>query len=107
MRELLLELLPSALSGEPRDQLLYVLTLGLLGVGTVLCLVALRVAVLDVLAVGLACAGAAAWLLSNGPAEGGTLVEVLPGNGLTRADLAVLPAGVLVAVLCWRRVRHR
>ena len=64
---MVVELLPSWLSGDRRDQLLYVLALGLLGVGTLLCLAALKVRVLDVLAVAVACAGAVAWLLSNPP----------------------------------------
>ena len=105
MRDLLVEVLPSSLSGDRRDQLLYLLTFAVLGAGTLLCLVALRHVVLDVPAVALASAGAAAWLLSNGPAEGETLVVVQPGNGLVLADLAVLPAGLLVVVLCWRRLR--
>ena len=105
MTELVVELLPSWLSGDRRDQLLYVLALALLGVGTLLCLAALRIAVLDVLAVAVASAGAVAWLLSNTPGEGGTLVVVQPGNGLTLADLAALPAGVLVGYLAVRRWR--
>ncbi len=105
MTELLAELLPSSLSGGRRDQLLYVLALGLLGTGTLLCLAALRVRVLDVLSVAVACAGAVAWLLSNSPGEGSTLLVVLPGNGLTTADLAALPAGLLVGYLSVRRLR--
>jgi hypothetical protein len=105
VKELLLELLPSWLVGDRRDQLLYVLALGLLATGTLLCMAALRIRVLDVLAVAVACAGAVAWLLSNTPGEGGTLVVVQPGNGLTFADLAALPAGVLVGYLAVRRLR--
>ncbi len=105
MKDFLVELVPSTLSGDRRDQLLYLLTLAVLAAGTLLCVTALRVVVLDVAAVALASAGSAAWLLSNGPAEGGTLVEVQPGNGLVLADLAVVPAGLLVLVLCWRRLR--
>ena len=107
MTDALVDLLPWSLSGDPRDQRLYVLALASLGVGTLMCLVALRVAVLDVLAVALAAAGGAAWLLSTAPREGRTLLVVFPGNGLTLADLAVVPAAVLVVVLCWRRVRGR
>ena len=107
MKELIVEVLPSWLSGDRRDQLLYVLALGLLAVGTLLCLVALRVAVMDVVAVAVACAGAVAWLLSNAPGEGGTLVVLRPGNGLTWADLAVVPAGWLVGYLAVRRLRAR
>lgn len=107
MKELVLDLVPPFLSGDRRDRLLYILALGLLGLGTVLCLVALRVVVLDVLAVAVACAGAVAWLLSNGPGEGWTLVEFQPGNGLTLADLLAVPTGVLVVFLAVRRVRPR
>ena len=106
MRDLLLEVLPSTLTGGLRDRLLYVLAFCVLALGTLLCLLALRVRVLDVAAVALASGGAAAWLLSNTAGEGDTLLVVLPGNGLVSADLAVLPAAVLVAVLCWRRVRR-
>ena len=81
MKELVVELLPEWLSGDRRDQLLYVLALGLLSLGTLLCLAALRIRVLDVLAVAVACAGAVAWLLSNAPDEGGTLVECRPATG--------------------------
>ena len=102
-----MELLPSWLSGDRRAQGLYVLALAGLGLGTLLCMAALRIAVLDVLAVALACGGAAAWLLSNGAGAGATLLVVLPGNGVTVADLAVLPAVGLVAFLSWRRVRGR
>ena len=107
MKELIVEHLPSWLSGDRRDQLLYVLALGLLSLGTLLCLAALKVRVLDVLAVAVACAGAVAWLLSNAPGEGGTLVVVQPGNGLTFADLAALPAGLLVGYLSARRLVAR
>lgn len=101
----MIDLLPWSLAGDDRAQQLYVLTLGVLSVGTLLCLAALRAAVLDVLAVGVACAGAAAWLLCNAPAEGRTLLVVLPGNGVTVADLAVLPVVVLGTHLAWRRAR--
>lgn len=107
MTELLLELVPSTLSGDRRAQLLYVLALGVLGLGTLLCAAALRFARLDVLAVAMTGGGAAAWLLSNGPEEGDTLLVVLPGNGVTVADLAVLPAAVLVLLLSLRRLRGR
>ena len=106
MIDLLLGMAPS-MAGDRREQVLYLLTLGLLVFGTVLCLVALRVAVFDVLAVAIACVGMSAWLLSNSPGEGGTLWEVFHGNGVTLADLAAVPAGGLVAVLCWRRATRR
>lgn len=105
MTEFVGELLPSLLSGDRRDQLLYLLALALLSIGTVMCLVALPVPSLDVLAVAVACAGAVAWLLSNAPGEGGTLLVVQPGNGLTVADLGALPAGLLVGHLSVRRLR--
>ena len=107
MRDVVVELLPASLDGDRRDQLLYVLALGVLAAGTMLCLLALRVPALDVLAVAVAGAGTVAWLLSNGAAEGGTLIVVLPGNGLTLADLAALPAVLLVAFLVVRRWRTR
>ncbi len=81
MKELVADLLPSWLAGDPREQLLYVLTLGLLGVGTFLCALALRVARLDASAVALASGGAAAWLLSNKPAEGQVLYVVRQATG--------------------------
>ena len=107
MSGFLVDVLPWTLTGDPRQQRLYLLSLVCLAAGTALCLVALRVAVLDVVAVGLVSAGAAAWLLSNGPAEGRSLVELLPGNGLTVADLGVLPAAALCLALCLRRLRTR
>ena len=107
MRGLIVELLPASLSGDRRDQLLYVLAFLALAAGTLLCLLALRVAALDVLAVAVAAAGGAAWVLSNNPGEGDTLLVVLPGNGLTLADTAVLPAVFLVAYLGVRRWRTR
>jgi hypothetical protein len=105
MRDVLVDLVPSWLSGDRREQLLYLLALAVLLAGTLLCVAALRFPVLDVLAVALASGGASAWLLSNGPAEGGTVLVVLPGNGLVLADLAVIPAAMLVLALCWRRLR--
>ncbi len=107
MKDLIVELLPASLSGDRREQILYVLALGVLSAGTLLCVLALRVVALDVLAVAVAAAGAAAWVLSNNPGEGDTLLVVLPGNGLTLADLAVLPAVLLVGYLSVRRWRIR
>ena len=106
MNEGVLEVLLPGLSGDRRAQLLYVLALGVLVFGTFLCTVALRFPRLDVLGVALASAGAAAWLLSNTPGEGSTLLVLQPGNGLTAADLAVLPAAVLVLVLGVQRLRR-
>ena len=107
MRELIVELLPATLSGDRREQLLYVLALSGLGAGTLLCLLALRVVALDVVAVAVAGAGAGTWLLANGAGEGETLLVVLPGNGITLADLAVLPVVLLVSYLSVRRWRTR
>jgi hypothetical protein len=107
VRDVLVELVPSWLSGDRREQLLYLLTLSLLAGGTLLCVAALRFPALDVLAAALASGGASAWLLSNEPAEGGTLLVVQPGNGVVLADLAVVPAAMLVIALCWRRLRCR
>ena len=107
MTELLLDAVPWSLEGTSRERLLYVLSFACLAAGTLLCVAALRVAAMDVLAVAVASGGAAAWLLSTGPREGRTLLQVLPGNGVTVTDLAVLPAGLLVAYLAWRRAAHR
>lgn len=107
MSDALLDLLPASLDGDRRDQALFALTLGVLAVGTLLCALALRFRRLDVAAVAVSSAGAAGWLLSNKPAEGATLLVVQPGNGLTAADLAVLPAALLVLLLCWQRLRGR
>jgi hypothetical protein len=104
VRDALVHLVPWTLAGSDRDELLYVLSLGALLLGTLLALLALPVRRLDVLAVAVAAGGAAAWLLSSGPGEGGTIVEVLPDNGLTVADLAAVPAFLLVGVLAARRV---
>lgn len=106
MSGLLLDVLPWSLSGDPREQRLYVLALGLLLLGTLLLSISLAWRALDVLAAAVAAAGIVAWLLSNSPAEGGILLVVLPGNGVTQADLAALPAGLLVAVLACRRLRQ-
>jgi hypothetical protein len=104
MTELVGDVLPWSLDGDRREQLLYVLALAAVLAGTVLCLVATRVAALDVLAAAVAAGGAAAWLLANGPAEGAVLLEVLPDNGLTVADLVVVPSVLLVPWLAVRRV---
>lgn len=105
MSETLTDLVPWSLSGGLRAQRIYVASLSLLVIGTLLSLLALRWSRLDVLAVGAAGAGIGSWLLSSTPAEGRTLLVVLPGNGLTVADVAALPAMLLVAVLSWRRLR--
>lgn len=59
---------------------------------------------LDGVAVALAIGGAAAWLLSNAPAEDVSLVEPFHGNGITVADLAVVAAAGLVLLLSARRL---
>jgi hypothetical protein len=56
---------------------------------------------------GLLLATAVAWLLSNGPFEGPTLVVVSPGHGLTVADLLVPCALLLAAVPAVDRRRRR
>jgi hypothetical protein len=94
------------LTGEPRDQALYVLSLAVLATGTGLALLALRRPALDALAGAVSGAGVAAWLLSNTAAEGPTLLVLLPGNGVTLADLAAAPAVVLLSWLCVRRLRQ-
>jgi hypothetical protein len=91
---------------DGRDEILYALSLLLLVAGTAVAVAALRVMWLDVPAAALGAGGAAAWVLSNGEAEGAVLFEPLQGNGLTVADLLALPVVVLVAILCWRRVRE-
>lgn len=107
MSNFLLDVLPWSLAGDSRQQRLYVLALALLLSGTLLAALALRSRALDVVACAMASAGVVAWLLSSGPAEGRTLVLVLPGNGVTVSDLAAVPASALVAVLSWRRLRGR
>jgi len=52
--DFLIDVLPWSLSGEPREQRIYVLALACLALGTLLCAAALRIAVLDVLAVAVA-----------------------------------------------------
>jgi hypothetical protein len=103
--DLLLDVLPWSLIGPTRDQKLYVASLALLAVSSLLALAAVRLARLEVLAAAVTGAAVAAWLLSNAPGEGGTLVVVFPGNGLTLADLAAVPAVALVLVLSVRRAR--
>ena len=105
VKELVVELLPAGLSGDPRARVLYVLALALLALGTALCCLALRSVKLDALAAASGSAGAVAWLLCNGPGEGSTLLVLERGNGLTTADLASLPAAVLVLLLSVRRLR--
>ena len=102
--DVLQAVLPWSLSGSPRDERIYVLALALLVVGTVLSLLAVVVPRLDAIAIALASGGAAAWLLGNAPGEGGSLLEVFHGNGITVADLLAIPAGGLVVVLCARRL---
>ena len=55
---------------------------------------------------GLLLATAVAWLLSNGPLEGPTLVVVSPGHGLTVADLLVPGALLLAATAALNRRRR-
>jgi len=104
--DLLLEVVPWSLAGPVRAQRVYVVTLAVLLAGTALAVVAERFERLDVLASLVAGAGAAGWLLSNAPAEGRTLLVLLPGNGLTTADLLAAPALALVGVLVGRRLRR-
>ncbi len=60
----------------------------------------------EVLGAALAGAGVVAWLLTNGPYEGAVLLDVFDGNGLTVADLLVVPALLLLAQLSWRSFRR-
>lgn len=93
----------SALVEASRADLLFALSLAVLLLGTALCALAWRRPKLDVLAAAAAAGGAVAWLLCNTPGEGPTLLRVLPGNGLTAADLLVVPAALAVPVLALRR----
>lgn len=102
-----MSLVPFELSGDGREVRVYLLALACLFMGTLLCIAALRVAVLDVPAAALASGGAAAWLLANGPGAGRVLLEPLPGNGVTSADLLALPAAGLVVALVRRRLHDR
>lgn len=88
-----------ALQGGRREAVLAVATLLVLAAGTGLSALALRRPRLDLAATAVASAGAAGWLLSNGPLEGPTLVMVLPGNGITTGDLLAVPAVVLIALM--------
>ena len=74
--------------------------------GTVLAYVGIGNRRWEVLAATLAGAGVVAWLLTNEPFEGAVLLTVFKGNGLTVADLLVLPALLLLAQLSWRSVRR-
>ena len=78
----------------------------LLGVGTVLAYVGVSNRRWEVAGSALVGAGVVAWLLTNGPHEGALLVTVFDGNGLTVADLLVVPAVLLLAQLSWRSVRR-
>ena len=78
----------------------------LLGVGTVLAYVGISNRRWEVVGAALAAAGVMAWVLTNSPYEGALLFEVLDGNGLTVADLLVVPAVLLLAQLSWRSVRR-
>ena len=78
----------------------------ILGVGTFLAYAGLGNRRWEVPGAALAGAGVVAWLLTNGPFEGAVLLTVFDGNGLTVADLLVVPALVLLAQLSWRSVRR-
>jgi len=77
----------------------------LLAMGTILAYVGIGNRRWEVVGAALAGAGVAAWLLTNAPYEGAVLFDVLDGNGLTVADLLVIPAVLLLAQLSWRSVR--
>jgi len=77
-----------------------------LGVGTVLAYAGIGNRRWEALGAALAGAGVVAWLLTNGPYEGAVLLEVNAWNGLTVADLLVVPAALLLAQLSWRSVRR-
>lgn len=82
------------------------LSLALMLIGTVLVTSALRGrGRLAPAAVPVSVAGVLAWLLSNSPVEGPTLLVVLPGYGVTAADLVAIPTVVLCAALLLRRHR--
>ncbi len=101
----LINWLPGDVTGNERDRRLYLVALALLALGTLLGLAALRLRRLDVLAAAVSGAGALAWLLLNRPGEIRLLLEVRPGNGLTVADLFVVPAALLVLRLVVARWR--
>ena len=75
-------------------------------VGTVLAYAGMGNRRWEVPGAALAGAGVVAWLLTNGPYEGSVVLAVFEGNGLTVADLLVVPALLLLARLSWRSVRH-
>ena len=78
----------------------------LLGVGTVLAYAGVIGRRWEVVGAAVAAAGVVAWLLTNRPYEGAVLLEVFQGNGLTVADLLVIPAVLLLTQLSWRSVRR-
>ena len=71
------------------------------------CALALWLRRLDVVGAAVAAVGAGGWLLANAANEGTVLFEVQPGNGLTQADLVVVPAALLVLLLALQRLRGR
>ena len=75
-------------------------------VGTILAYVGIGNRRWEVPGASLAGAGVVAWLLTNGPYEGAVLLVIFDGNGLTVADLLVVPAVLLLALLSWRSVRR-
>lgn len=77
-----------------------------LAAGTVLAYVGTANRRWEVLGAAVAGAGVVAWLLTNGPYEGAVLLDVFDGNGLTVADLLVVPALLLLAQLSWRSFRR-
>ena len=81
------------------------LALVLLAVGTLLAAWAVGHRRWEVPGAALAAAGAAAWTLTNVPYEGVVLLRLTPQHGFSAADLATLPALLLVAHLTWRSAR--
>lgn len=90
-----------------RAELVALLSLSLLLAGVVLGLLGLLRSSLPRVLVGAVLgAGAAAWTVSNSPFEGATLYRVTPGNGVTVADLLLIPPAALL-VLLLRQDRRR
>lgn len=97
----------AGLTGSAREQGLFVLSLLLLVLGTAALVMAVRHPRARVVAAATGAAGIVGWLLCNGAREGRTLLLVLPGNGVTAADLLALPATVLLGVVVLRDARNR
>ena len=82
-------------------------SLGLLALGTVLCVASLSWAPrLSTASVGAGTAGVVSWLLSNRPFEAAVLIEVSETHALVLADVYAAPAALMVAALVIRSLQR-